>query len=797
MALSAGTRLGSYEILAPLGSGGMGEVYRAHDTRLGRDVAIKVLTAQTATDAERLQRFDREARTTAALSHPNIVTIHAIERLDDVLCIVMELVEGRPLSEAIPKGGLPLERFFDIAIQIADALSAAHEKGITHRDLKPANVMVTADGRVKVLDFGLAKLGEMVAAPATGAALPTMAITGQGQILGTVAYMSPEQAQGATVDPRSDLFSAGIVLFEMATGERPFKGDNSVSVLSAILKDTPASVTDLKRDIPPELSRLIRRCLEKDPGRRIQTARDLRNELQDLKDEFVTRSSVERRASPAQATPTTRRLWWLAAAAATLVLSIGAIVLWRGLPGPRRAGAAPIDSVVVLPFANASGNPDSEYLSDGITDSVINSLAKLRTVRVVPRGVAFSYKGKATDLAAIAKALNVRAVVTGRVSERAGTLVVGAELMDVATVSQTWGDQYTRKMEDIFALQDDVARDIAKGLRLKLAGEDESRLTRRTTTDPEAYRLFMRGRFELDKWTPAGWKAAIAFDQQAIDRDPAFVEPRTDLAAAYALLAYIGALPPDVAYPRARSEVLRAIQLDETSGRAHDMLGTVKWMYEWDDAGAEAEYKRARTLDLADATLAFGVYLTAHGRLDEAVTELSRQVAGNPTQARFLTQLANTLVVAGRYDEALATAIKAKNLDTGAGPLDALGHVYLRMGKLAEAEEAFTRYIELSGIPLPGLAAVYVRTGRRAEAERMLRDVTARAEQGRLAPFVVAEFCTVLGRVDDAFRWLEKALSARDFNLLIRNYSFLLDGLHTDPRWADLERRIAAAGPPK
>jgi len=796
MALSAGTRLGFYEILAPLGSGGMGEVYRAHDTRLGRDVAIKVLTAQTATDSERLQRFDREARTTAALSHPNIVTIHAIERLDDVLCIVMELVEGRPLSEAIPKGGLPLDRFFDLAIQMADALSAAHDKGITHRDLKPANVMVTADSRVKVLDFGLAKLGEIVAAPAAGAALPTMAITGQGQILGTVAYMSPEQAQGATVDPRSDLFSAGIVLFEMATGERPFKGDNSVSVLSAILKDTPASVTDLKRDVPAELSRLIRRCLEKDPGRRIQTARDLRNELQDLKDEFVTRQPVERRSAATASVTAPRRAWWLVAtAAAVIVLAVGAFAIWRGFPGARTIGAGPIDSVVVLPFANAGGNPDNEYLSDGITDSVINSLAKLGKVRVIPRGVAFSYKGKATDLPAIAKALNVRAVVTGRVAERGGTLVVGAELMDVATVSQTWGDQYTRKMEDIFALQDDVARDIAKGLRLKLAGDDESKLARRVTTDPEAYRLFLRGEFAWDRGTPAGYTSAIGFYQQAIDRDPQFAAPHVGMASSYLFLGVFGALPASDAFPKARAAVLRALEIDDTSGKAHDILGAIKWTYDWDDNGAEAEFRRGHALDSNVDDFAYGGYLSTKGRDAEAIAEMERAISANPGKVTTHLYFALVLADAGRLEDGLREALKY--VDAGPSSQFVTGDLYLRMGRLAEAEAAYQKAADFTGARYAGLVAVDVKTGRRADAERLLREATALEGQGRAQAFEIAEMCAALDRKDEAFRWLDKAFANRAGALKTLRSSFLLNSLHTDPRWADLERRIAAAGPPK
>jgi serine/threonine protein kinase len=607
MPLTSGTRLGSYEVVAPLGAGGMGEVYRVRDTALDRDAALKVLPARFASDPERLERFDREAKATAALNHPNIVTIYAIERHGEMVCIVMELVDGRALDASIPKGGLPLDRFYDLAIPLADALSAAHDKGITHRDLKPANVMVSPDGRVKILDFGLAKLGEAAGATsgssADVAALPTMAITGDGRIVGTVAYMSPEQAQGKAVDTRSDLFSFGVLLYEMLTGEQPFTGDNAVSVLSAILKDTPKSITELKSDVPPELGRLIRRCLEKDPSRRIQTARDLRNELQELKEEFAAGRRSERRVAASSATaessatPRSSRVPLMVGAAVALAV-LAALAVWRGWINVWRSSAAgPIDSVVVLPFANASGNPDNEYLSDGITDSVINSLAKLGKVRVVPRGVAFTYKGKTSDLPAIAKALNVRAIVTGRVAERGDTLVVGAELTDMATVSQTWGDQYTRKGADIFALQDAVARDIVKSLHLPLTGDDDARLTAKGTRDAEAYRYFLRGDFAWDQATPAGWMAAIRFYQQAIDRDPTYAAPYTGMASSYFFLGVAGAVPPGDAFAKARAAVERALAIDEGHAKAHDILGIIKHVADWDSAGAETEFRRGHTLD--------------------------------------------------------------------------------------------------------------------------------------------------------------------------------------------------------
>ena len=426
----------------------MGEVYRARDPKLNRLVALKVLPEHTAADPERRARFTREAQSLAALTHPHIVTIYSVEEADGVLFLTMELVEGKPLTELIVKGGLPLAQLLAVAIPLADALSAAHQKGITHRDLKPANVMVTADGRVKVLDFGLAKLIDPSPLELAASALPTEALTGEGRIVGTVAYMSPEQAEGKPVDPRSDIFSLGTLLYELATGDRPFTGDTSVSVVAAIMKDTPRAATEVNPALPRELGRIIRQCLAKDPTRRYQSAIDVRNDLEELKREHESGDLEVARGRSPEAGATRRRVTprqtaLLVAAGAFVLVAIAtmALRLWF----PRTAAGGPIDSIAVLPFVNGSGSADAEYLSDGLADTLTNSLAQIRTLRVVPRTLVARYKNQSVDPRQAGRDLNVRAVVTGRVTQRGDRLVIQAELIDVGSVAQLWGEQYDRR----------------------------------------------------------------------------------------------------------------------------------------------------------------------------------------------------------------------------------------------------------------------------------------------------------------------------------------------------------------
>ncbi len=459
MALSAGTRLGPYEILSPLGAGGMGEVYRSRDSKLNRPIAIKILPEIAATDADRRARFQREAQTIAALNHPNIVTIYSVEEAEGLLFLTMELVDGTSLDTLLVKGGLPLARIFALAIPLADAVSAAHQRGITHRDLKPANVMVIAEGRVKVLDFGLAKLVEPALVDPGLSALATRTLTGEGGILGTVAYMSPEQAEGKPADHRSDIFAIGVMLYELATGERPFKGETSVSLLSSIIKDTPHSVTDLKAILPRELSRIIKHCLMKDPEYRYQSAKDLRNDLRQLQQDSESGELDASGGAAADARMrvgvTTRRKATLLVAISTVVLLALAAVVGRFWLTRSASASGPIDSLAVLPFVNAGADPNAEYLSDGITENLINSLSQLPKLRVVPRSTVFRYKGRQIDLQTIGRQLTVRAVLTGRVVQRGDTLNIQTDLVDVTADSQLWGRQYTRTFADLITVQED------------------------------------------------------------------------------------------------------------------------------------------------------------------------------------------------------------------------------------------------------------------------------------------------------------------------------------------------------
>jgi serine/threonine-protein kinase len=781
--LAASTRLGPYEIIAALGAGGMGEVYRARDTRLDRDVAVKVLPKPFTYDPDRRARFTREAKAVAALSHPNILAIHDYGTEQGVTFAVMELLEGETLRSRLVGGAVPWRKAVEIAAAVADGLAAAHAKGIVHRDLKPANIFLTADGRVKVLDFGLARVGPPAAPPA-GTATYHTPHTDPGTVMGTAGYMAPEQVRGHPADARSDLFALGCVLYEMVTGQRAFARETNAETMTAILHDDPPEPAGSGKAVPPELARVIRHCLEKNPDERFESARDLAFRLREL----LTDSGVARPA-PGLA----GRLRSRPAVVAALGLLAGLLAAVLILPRLFAPTGGAIDTIAVLPLAAANGGgPDADLLADGVTESLINSLARLPNLRrVLAWSTVQRYKGRDVNPQQLGRELGVRAVLTGRVARRGDTLDIQAELVEVETGAHLWGDKSQHKFADIVPVQEEIARQIAENLRLRLTGA-ERRLVKRHTASAEAYWLYLLGRHHWNRRSRDGLQRGIEYFRQAIGVDPAYALAYAGLADSYMLLTAYSHLPPGDAALAARSAADKALEFDPALGEGYISRGWIRYVYDWDWAGAEADFRQALALNPGYATGHhwYADFLAAMGRFGEAEEQVRRAKEIDPLSAIINRDVAWTYYFAGRYDQAAEQLQKVLELDPKFSPAySLLGRVYEQMGRPEQAVAALQKAVALSGenpATRVMLAHAHAVANRPDEARRILAEVQARPGATVLSPYALATVHAALGETDAAIAGLRRAAAERSSDMVYLKVDPKLARLRTDPRVVEL-----------
>jgi serine/threonine-protein kinase len=788
-----GKTISHYKVLEKLGEGGMGVVYRAEDLKLKRVVAIKVLPARLSVHGEERERFVHEAQAASALNHPNICTIHAIDEADGESFIVMEYMDGITLREWIRRRSAQPEGFrkqgirdaVDIAVQVAEGLEQAHDRGIVHRDVKSENVMVMEDGRAKIMDFGLAKLKGV------------SKLTKTGSTVGTIAYMSPEQVEGIETDHRTDIFSLGVVLYEMFAGQLPFRAVHEAAMMYEIINVEPPPIVDPSRGIDAELNRIVMKCLEKDRESRYQSMREVAVDLKRYRRDSTGRRIETKPEAPAAPPAGRRTPAWKFIAAAAALIAVGAAA-WFAVPALRgTTGDSRIESIAVLPFRNASGDQANDYLSDGITENLINSLSRLKQFRVIPRSTAFHYKGKEEDAQKIGAELKVRVVLSGRVILNGDDLNIQAELIDIESQSQLWGEQYVRKKSDLLNVQDELSRAIAG--QLHLTGEERSSLIKHSTENTDAYQLYLKGRYYWDKRSVDGFSKALQYFQQALDIDPNYALAQAGVADCYDLLGlgiYNG-LPPEESYPKAKAAIDRAFQLDSNLAEAYTIRGHMNHSYEWDWARAESDFQRAIELNPKYATghVFYAVCLNAMGRRAEATEQFRLGQQLEPLSLPINTWYGMCSYYLRDYDRAIAQIRKTLDIDASfANAYLMRGWMYAAKGMFPSAVADFRTGRKLTGdnpVMISALVYALSRGGQRAEASALLDTLTAMSERRFISPYNLAIAYAGTGDKEKFYHWLERAIDEHSFmvSVGVLRVDPVFDFVRKEQRFIDLFKR--------
>lgn len=768
----------------------MGEVYLAEDLTLNRKVAIKFLLSQETSDPASRKRLLKEAQAAAHLDHPNICTIHEVDERAERPFIVMQFVEGETLAARLDGGRLELSEACSIALQIAEALAEAHDRGIIHRDLKPQNIMLTPRGQAKLMDFGLAKMSSFTSKSTNDAETRTQFSTVEPMMAGTVPYMSPEQVRGLELDARSDIFSFGTVFYEMLSGKNPFRGQTTADTITQILTQIPPSLAESSA-ASAGLDRIVEACLAKDRTRRFQSARDVIFSLKNL-------GGTEALKAAPVATSTNRtlraRVLRILVPAVMVLLAVLAFIYWRHRTNPAITGK-PITSLAVLPLANNSGDPNNDYLSDGVTESIIDNLTHLSNLKVIARTTVFRYKGKAMDPQKVGRELGVDAVLTGYVNQMGGTLIIQTDLINVSDGTELGGERYTRRFEDIFQVQEEIAQQISDKLRLRLTGEEQHLLSQRIVANPVAYQLYLKGQYHLNRRTPEDLTKSIEFFQQAAATDSHLALASAGLADAYNLLGDYQVLAPRQAYPKAEEAAAHALQLDDMLAEAHTALAHAR-LYEWDWRSAQEHYQRALALKPGYATAHqwYANYLMAVGRTDQALAEIKRALELDPLSLIINSSAGWHLYLAKKYDQVIDQQKRTLDLDAHFIPAHAiLGMAWAQQGKYAQAISEFKTAVSLS----PGnpdysaeLGRTYALSGDLPRAQSTLNELLQSAQHRYVSPYSIARVYAALKNRDEALLWLNKAIQERNSELIFVQVEPDFAPLHSDPRFIEMIKQM-------